>query len=199
MKRSILSLLRDKNTKTADFRMAADHLGTLLSYEVASILEEDVHPIETPLTSTTGYKIKQNVILIPILRAGLSLLYPFMKLFPSSSVGFAGIKRDEATALPHLYYKNLPPIKPTDAVLILDPMIATGGSGGLLIEMLKKLGVQEKNMIYAGVIAAPEGIESLKKAAPGMRVVCIEVDERLNDEKYIVPGLGDFGDRYFGT
>lgn len=199
MKSTILSLLRDKKTTTESFRTAADQLGSLLSYEVASVLDKEELAIETPLTKTTGYKIKEKVILIPILRAGISLLYPFMKLFPSSPVGFVGIKRDEATALPHLYYENLPPIQSHDVVVILDPMIATGGSGGIVVEKLKKLGVAEKNMIYAGVIAAPEGIEALKKMAPDMRVICIEVDDHLNDKKYIMPGLGDFGDRYFGT
>lgn len=199
MKSTILSLLRDKKTTTEAFRTAADQLGSLLSYEVTSILDKEELSIETPLTQTKGYRIKEKVILIPILRAGLALLYPFMKLFPSSPVGFVGIKRNEETALPHLYYENLPPIQSQDVVVILDPMIATGGSGGLLIEKLKKLGVAEKNIIYAGVIAAPEGIEALKKLAPDMRVVCIEVDDHLNDKKYIMPGLGDFGDRYFGT
>lgn len=199
MKNTILSLLRDKKTTTESFRAATDHLGTLLSYEVAGVLDTEELSIETPLTITKGYKIKEKVILLPILRAGISLLYPFMKLFPSSPVGFVGIKRDEETALPHLYYENLPTIQSQDVVVILDPMIATGGSGGLVVEMLKKQGIAEKNIVYAGVIAAPEGIEALKKVAPGMHVVCIEVDDHLNDKKYIMPGLGDFGDRYFGT
>lgn len=199
MKSTILSLLRDKKTTTEGFRNAADHMGSVLSYKVANILEKEELSIETPLTKTKGYKIKEKVILIPILRAGISLLLPFMKFFPSSPVGFVGIRRDETTALPHLYYENLPNIESNDTVVILDPMIATGGTGGLLIEMLKKRGVEEKNIVYAGVIAAPEGIEALKKVAPGMHVVCIEIDERLNDKKYILPGLGDFGDRYFGT
>lgn len=199
MKNTILSLLRDKKTTTESFRAATDHLGSLLSYEVASVLDKEELSIETPLTKTTGYKIKEKVILIPILRAGISLLYPFMKLFPSSPVGFVGIKRDESTALPHLYYDNIPTIQPQDVVVILDPMIATGGSGGLVVEMLKKQGIKDKNIVYAGVIAAPEGIDALKKVAPDMHVVCIEVDDHLNDKKYIMPGLGDFGDRYFGT
>lgn len=199
MRSTILSLLRDKNTTTESFRTAADQLGSLLSYEVSGILDKEELPIETPLTKTKGYKIKQKVILVPILRAGIALLYPFMKLFPSSPVGFVGIKRDEKTALPHLYYENIPPIQSDDAVVILDPMIATGGSGGLVVEILKKQGVKERNIIYAGVIAAPEGIDALKKEAPEMRVVCIEIDDHLNEKKYIMPGLGDFGDRYFGT
>lgn len=199
MRSTILSLLRDKNTTTESFRTAADQLGSLLSYEVSGILDKEELPIETPLTKTKGYKIKQKVILVPILRAGIALLYPFMKLFPSSPVGFVGIKRDEKTALPHLYYENIPPIQSDDAVVILDPMIATGGSGGLVVEILKKQGVKERNIIYAGVIAAPEGIEALKNEAPEMRVVCIEIDDHLNEKKYIMPGLGDFGDRYFGT
>lgn len=199
MKSTILSLLRDKKTNLENFRKAADQLGSLLSFEVADLLEKGEHAIETPLSSTKGFHLKQNIVLLPILRAGISLLYPFMKLFPSSSVGFFGIRRDEETAEPHTYYENLPTISSSDVVVVLDPMIATGGSGVMVIEKLKSKGIEEKNIIYAGIIAAPEGIQALKEIAPEMRVVCVEIDTHLNDKKFIMPGLGDFGDRYFGA
>lgn len=199
MKKTILSLMRDKNTTTEAFRRAADQLGAYLSFEVANILDTEERAIETPLTQTKGYLLKQKIILLPILRAGISILYPFMRLFPSSPVGFVGLKRDEETAQPSLYYENIPTIKPDDVVIILDPMIATGGSGSVVVQMLKERGVSENHIIYAGMIAAPEGIAALNELAPKMRVVCVEVDERLNAKKYIMPGLGDFGDRYFGT
>lgn len=199
MKNTILSLLRDKNTTVEEFRKAADQLGGLLSFDVVAALEKIEQKIQTPLTETTGYQIKQKVILVPVLRAGLALLYPFMRLFPTSPVGFVGIKRDEKTALPHLYYENFPKMQAGDVVVILDPMIATGGSGSLVVEMIKNQGIAESDIIYAGVIAAPEGISALSKTAPSMRVFCIEIDDHLNDQKFIMPGLGDFGDRYFGS
>lgn len=199
MKKPILSLLRDKKTTTEDFRKAADNMGAMLSFEVLGALDKVEYPLETPLMATKGEQIKKKVVLIPILRAGIALLAPFLKLFPESRVGFVGIRRDENTALPSLYYKNIPEITEEDVVIILDPMIATGGSGHLLIELLKSLGVKEEQLLYASVIAAPEGLNTLRKAAPHMKIIAGEVDERLNDKKYILPGLGDFGDRYFGT
>lgn len=199
MKSTILSLLRDKNTSLENFRKAADQLASLLSFKVHDLVEKGEHTIETPHSETKGFHLKQNIFLIPILRAGLALLYPFMKLFPSSPVGFVGLQRDEETALPIPYYEKLPSIEPSDAVVILDPMIATGGSGREVIKTLKSKGVIENNIIYAGIIAAPEGIKAIKEIAPKMQVVCIEIDTHLNDKKFIMPGLGDFGDRYFGT
>lgn len=199
MKQSIISLLRDKNATIDQFRQAADQIATLLSFEAADLIEKEERPLETPLAPAKGYKMKHEVILLPILRAGLAMLTPFLKLFPTSKVGFVGVRRDEETALPSLYYKNIPEVKSDTIVMVLDPMIATGGSGGLVIELLKAQGVAEENLIYVGVIAAPEGLSSLHKAAPKMKLICGEIDEKLNEKKYIVPGLGDFGDRYFGT
>lgn len=199
MKKTILSLLRDKNTATDVFRKSADQIGTWLSFQASELIEKEQVSLETPVAKTTGYQIKKNIVLIPILRAGIALLNPFMKLFPSSKVGFIGVRRDEETALPLLYYNNIPSIAPSDMVIILDPMIATGGSGGVVINMLIERGVQEDQLIYAGVVAAPEGLAFIQGLAPKMKVICAEVDEKLNDKKFIVPGLGDFGDRYFGT
>lgn len=133
------------------------------------------------------------------MESGHRLVISFLKLFPQARVGFVGLQRNEETALPLLYYKNLPDLKAQDQIIILDPMIATGGSGSVVIEMLKAQHIPAERIIYVGVLAAPEGLATLSKTAPGMKVVCAEVDERLNDKKFIVPGLGDFGDRYFGT
>lgn len=199
MKRTILSLLRDKKTTAPAFRRAADQLGTFLAFKVAEMLEVVELSIETPVAKTKGYQLKHNIVLIPILRAGIAMLNPFMQVFPSSKVGFVGIKRDEKTALPHLYYENIPEIQAQDVVIILDPMIATGGSGGVVIDLLKDRKISMNHVIYTGMVAAPEGIELLQKLAPEMRVVAAEIDDRLNDKKFIMPGLGDFGDRYFGT
>lgn len=199
MHKTILTLLRDKNTKAEVFRNSADQLGTWLSFKVSELIENEQFPLETPVAKTTGYQIKKGIVLVPVLRAGIALLAPFMKLFPSSRVGFIGVRRDEETALPSLYYQNIPTIAPTDMVIILDPMIATGGSGSVVIKLLKDHGAKEEQLIYAGVVAAPEGLKALHNICPKMKVISAEVDEKLNDKKYIVPGLGDFGDRYFGT
>lgn len=199
MKDTLLTLLRDKSTSTENFRRAADHMGMMLSFEVANFLEKELLSIETPLAPAVGTRFKNRIVLIPILRAGIALLTPFMKLFPDSRVGFVGLKRDEETAVATLYYKNIPPIEEQDVVIILDPMIATGGSGSTVIDLLKSLKVPEERIYYVGIIAAPEGLNYLRKLAPDMKILAAEVDERLNDKKFIVPGLGDFGDRYFGT
>jgi uracil phosphoribosyltransferase len=199
MKQTILTLLRDKTTGTAAFRQAADRIAHLLAAEASSMLATAPHDIETPLAKMRGYQLKDEIVLVPILRAGLALLNPFMHLFPDCKVGFVGVKRDEETARPHQYYQNLPKYTDKQFYIILDPMIATGGSGSATVEILKKHGVPEEKLIYVGVVGAPEGMNALKKTAPAMRVICGEIDPELNSKKYIVPGLGDFGDRYFGT
>ena len=198
MKRTLLSILRDKNCSIEAFRQATEQLGYLLAFEAAKILEKGERSIETPLAITKGEFLKHSIVLIPILRAGLALLPPFLKLFSTSRVGFAGMRRDEVTALPHLYYHNIPAITTKDRVIILDPMIATGGSGLLLLDLISR-DVPEEHIIYVGIVAAPEGMEALKSKYPKMQMIIIEVDEKLNSTKFIVPGLGDFGDRYFGT
>jgi len=199
MKHSILSELRDKHTKIENFRRAANRMATLLAAEASSHIATENHEIETPLAKTKGSRVKEEIILVPILRAGLSLLYPFMELFPESKVGFLGIKRNEETAEPSLYYNNLPEVKPNQFYIILDPMIATGGSGSMAVKAIKSRGIKEEKILYVGVIGAPDGMNALKKEAPNMKIICPEVDPELNSKKYIVPGLGDFGDRYFGT
>lgn len=199
MKQTILTLLRDKRTDTAAFRQAADRIAHLLAAEASSMLATGTHEIETPLAKTRGFHLQDEIVLVPILRAGLALLHPFMRLFPDCKVGFVGVKRDEETALPHQYYQNLPAFSKKQFYIILDPMIATGGSGAVVVNLLKKQGVPEEKILYVGVVGAPDGMNVLKKTAPGMKIICSEVDPQLNAKKYIVPGLGDFGDRYFGT
>lgn len=199
MKSVLLSILRDKQSSIEAFRRAADQLAALLAFEVAEMLPKVARPLETPNASFQGESFPFPLTLIPILRTGLVLMPPFLKLFPSCKVGVIGLKRDEETALPTLYYQNLPPLDPEGVVIILDPMIATGGSGKALIDILKKLKVNESRLFYVGCIAAEEGLKRLQNAAPRMKIVCGDVDRDLNDKKFIVPGLGDFGDRYFGT
>lgn len=174
-------------------------MASLLAAEASSYIATENHEIETPLAKMKGSKIKEEIVLVPILRAGLSLLHPFMELFPDCKVGFLGIKRNEETAEPGLYYNNLPEVKPNQFYIILDPMIATGGSGSMAVRAIKSRGTKEEKILYVGVIGAPDGMNALKKEAPNMKIICPEVDPELNSKKYIVPGLGDFGDRYFGT
>lgn len=199
MKDLLLTTLRDKNTSTSDFRKVADDLAMILASETAHCLERQKISVQTPLTKTTGYKIKNRVILVPILRAGLALLPAFSKTFPDASVGFIGLKRDEKTYEAKLYYKNIPKISTKDNVIILDPMLATGGSLVEAIRILIDAGAKEEKIIYIGVVSAPEGLANLKKHFPKVQTIIATRDQKLNKNRYILPGLGDFGDRYFKT
>lgn len=199
MKELLLTILRDKNTKTADFRKAADDLALILANETAEFLPKEKFAIQTPLTKTAGYKFKNEIMLVPILRAGLALLPAFLKTFPNAKAGFIGLKRDEKTYEAKLYYKNIPKISGNDSVIILDPMLATGGSLVEVIRILLATGVKEEKIIYIGVVSAPEGVKNLKKNFPKIKTIIAANDQKLNKQKYILPGLGDFGDRYFSS
>lgn len=199
MLRTLLTVLRDKNSSLRDFRRAADLIADILVHEAAKLLPLQTSIIETPLGETEGHQLKKEVILVPILRAGLVLLPAFMKMFPEAKVGFAGIKRDEETAEAALYYYHFPKILLDSEIFILDPMIATGGSGLKAIQLLLEHGADPKHIYYTGIVAAPEGVAILQKKAPDIKLVILAIDEALNAKKYIVPGLGDFGDRYYGT
>lgn len=172
--------LRNKKTKTEEFRKSA--------HEVAHKLAKEV----------SRHTTKKRIILVPILRAGLALLPAFIEKFPEASVGFIGLKRNEKTLKPKAYYQNIPKISKNDTVIVLDPMIATGGSAVAGITALVKAGARKENIIFVGVISAPEGIANLQKNFPLVRILCAEYDKKLDKRGYIVPGLGDFGDRYFG-
>lgn len=199
MKSSIYTILRDTNTSTADFRRAAEQAATLLACETLQHIEEEAIAIETPVARTTGYKPKRSIVLVPILRSGLALLPSFLHFFEDARVGFVGCRRNETTAVAEEYYRNFPKINTDDTVIILDPMLATGGSSKDAISALIESGVPEKNIIAAYLVGAPEGKSFLETSFPGMTIVVGALDQKLNDKKYIVPGLGDFGDRYFGT
>ncbi len=199
LKNLLITKLRDKSASTAEFRYTAMQLAKLLALEAESVLETEKINIETPITKTTGTKIKKNIVNIVILRSGMVLLPAFIEQFPNSSVGFVGMKRDEKTAKAHLYYNNLPKISQRDQVIILDPMIATGGSSVGTIKILTDLGVEQKQILFVGVIAAPEGIKIMQKTFPGIKIIVAVTDKGLTPKKFITPGLGDFGDRFFGT
>ena len=190
-----LTHLRDTTTTTPDFRKYSEQISKLLIEEAAALLPVSKKPVTTPLTDTDGLVLREEIVLMTILRAGLSMLTPAMHLFPKAPVGFAGLARDEQTALAKEYYWKLPKITKQDTVLLLDPMLATGGS---LLHVLKKIHTA-KQIILITIVCAPEGIKTLTAAFPDIRIITAAVDEKLNDKKYIVPGLGDFGDRYFAT
>lgn len=174
-------ILRNKKTKTVEFRKSA--------HEVAHTLAKEV----------SRHTTKKRIILVPILRAGLALLPAFIEKFPASRVGFIGLKRNEKTLRPKAYYQNIPKISKNDVVIVLDPMLATGGSAMAGIKTLIKDGAREENIIFVGVVSAPEGVANVQKNFPLVRILCAVYDKKLDKKGYIVPGLGDFGDRYFGN
>lgn len=190
-----LSHLRDTTTSTADFRSNAEIISSLLLTEAASSLLLTQKSIMTPLTTTAGNYLEENIVIVTILRAGLAMLGPTLKIFPHAPVGLVGLARDEKTALADEYYVKLPNITDESVVFLLDPMLATGGS---LLHVLKKI-TKAKEIRLVTIISAPEGITAINTAFPNVHIITGAVDEKLNDKKFIVPGLGDFGDRYFGT
>lgn len=194
---SHLTVLRDKNTPPFLFRRSIDCLATLLAYDATSDLDTELVTVETPLQEATGKQLKQRIGLIPILRAGIGMVDPMLNLIPNSEVWHLGLYRDETTAKPVHYYSKLDNLSPVDVAFVLDPMLATGGSAEMACQSLIKWGVKRIKMLC--IIASPEGIDRLSKGFPEIVVHTCVIDDGLNDQKYIVPGLGDAGDRIFNT
>ncbi len=199
MKKTLITTLRNRNTTAVQYRQAADQLGTVLAVESDILFPKATLFVDTPLAPAQGACFKHEFILIPILRSGLVLLPPFMRFHPEASIGFIGARRDEKTAVAELYYTKLPPFTHNHHVLLLDPMIATGGSAALAVKVLKDAGAREKQITLISFIAAPEGMTRLQKECPEIGLVVAQIDDGLDEQKRIIPGLGDFGDRYFGT
>ena len=199
MKNTLLTILRDKSTGRAEFRSASDKLTHLLAQESFHFLKKKKINIKTPFQKTQGTKLAQDIVLIPILRSGIAFLPTFLSYLPDARVGFMGLKRDEKTAIAKEYYRNIPRLDKNIQVIILDPMIATGGSAVDTLKALAELGVKQSQVIFVGLIAAESGMKRIRKNFPGIKIVIGVVDKKLNVKKFIVPGLGDFGDRYFGT
>jgi uracil phosphoribosyltransferase len=192
-----LAKLRDKNTEPKKFRELVQEIGALLTYEATTDLALVPVNVDTPLRSMEGASLKDKIGLVPILRAGLGMVEGVWELIPNAEVWHIGLYRDEKTLKPVQYYNKLP-LEPTVSVcLILDPMLATGGSATACADLLKQWGV--KKIKFVGIIGAPEGIALLQKNHPDIPIHLAAVDERLNERGYIVPGLGDAGDRQFGT
>lgn len=191
-----LTVLRDVNTSHRDFRELVRELALLLCYEATQDLKVIERSVQTPLAQAPGFRAEQ-IGLVPILRAGLGMVDGVMELLPSVQVWHIGLYRDEETLRPVEYYNKLPTEPTIDLCLVLDPMLATGGSAVATIDILKRWGVSR--IKFMGLIAAPEGIERLSEAHPDVSIYVATIDERLNDVGFIVPGLGDAGDRQFGT
>ncbi len=189
--------LRDRTTKPATFRTLAQHLSLLLAIEATRDIETEEKSIETPLEPVRGRVLApQPLVVVPILRAGLGMVQPFTDLFPDVSVGYIGIERDHTTAKPRSYYCKLPPVTGRH-VFIVDPMLATGGSAAMAISVLKASGAGDVRLVC--IVSAPEGVATVEQQHPGTAIHTAALDRALNDRKYILPGLGDFGDRLYGT
>lgn len=192
-----LVTLRDRSTGTDAFRRHARLLTLILAFHVLADLPTRRIEIETPLETTEGHIIDRSVIFVPVLRAGLAMLDAMSDFVPGSKVGFVGLERDEETAIAHSYYQKLPAQLADAETIILDPMLATGGSALATAELLKKN--RAGSIRLACIIAAPEGIELLLSEHSDMHIYTASIDRCLNERKFILPGMGDFGDRYFGT
>ncbi len=193
----ILTHLRDKTTKPATFRTLSYQLGLLLAIESTSEIETEEKQIDTPLESITGRVLGHHpLVVVPILRAGLGMVQPFTDIFPDVSVGYVGLERDHETARARSYYCKLPPLAGRH-VFIVDPMLATGGSAVQALTVVKEHGATDVRLVC--IVSAPEGVAEVERHHPGTVIHTAALDRELNARKYIMPGLGDFGDRLYGT
>jgi uracil phosphoribosyltransferase len=194
---SRLTAMRDARTDSAAFRAALTELTTMLVYEAARTFDVENFPVETPVSPTSGTRLAKPPLIVPVLRAGLGMADSALALLPESSMGFVGLARDEKTFEPRAYMESLPVDLTGHPVLVLDPMLATGGSLEHCCRLLTDRGCTE--IVVICVLAAPPGIERLRDSGLPLRLVTASIDERLNEHMFIVPGLGDAGDRLFGT
>ena len=192
-----LSVLRDKSTKTEMFRRHTATVSQIIIVEVLRNISIKNISVNTPLGKADGHKVKEKIVVVPVLRAGLSMLFPTRDFLPWASAGFIGLERDEMTAVAREYYQKLPQNINNKYVLILDPMLATGGSLVDTIAAVKQK--KPKNISAVCIVGAPEGVARLNKEHPDVNLFIAAIDSHLDENKFIVPGLGDFGDRYFGT
>jgi uracil phosphoribosyltransferase len=188
--------LRDRTTKPATFRTLSHQLGLLLALDATRDLPTRSHAVNTPLEPHTGKILAEGLVVVPILRAGLGMVQPYLDLFPEVSVGYVGLERDHQTAVARSYYCKLPPLA-GKRVLCVDPMLATGGSAVTALDLLREAGATELSLVV--IVASPEGVAAVEKAHPTVPIFTAALDRELNPKKYILPGLGDFGDRLYGT
>jgi len=189
--------LRDKRTPPDAFRRAATRISVLLAAEALRDIPSSPTTVETPIGAAPGRRVAGDVVVVPVLRAGLGMLDAVLELIPSARVGHIGLQRDEMTAVASQYYSKLPPNLSTSYVLMIDPMLATGGSAVAGLDLLQRAGARVIRMIC--IVAAPEGVALVERHHPDVAIYTPVIDRELNAQKYIVPGLGDFGDRLYGT
>jgi uracil phosphoribosyltransferase len=192
-----LTRLRDQRTQPQEFRRALNEVAALMIYEATRSFAVRGVSVRTPLATTRGFRLEREVVLVPILRAGLGMLDSILQLIPNARVGFIGLKRDEATAKATFYHKSLPPDLSCFEVILIDPMLATGGSTVAAMDLLAELGAKRVRLV--NLVAAPEGIRHVRRFYPRLPIFTAAVDRKLNDKAYIIPGLGDAGDRLFGV
>ena len=193
-----MTILRDKKTPNSLFRQTMNETSYLIASEVLKFLPYKKVKVQTPLTKTVGKKLSQQIVLVPILRAGLGLLEGFVKFLPEVEKGHIGLYRDEQTYKPVEYLFKLPKTK-NKKILVLDPMLATGNSSIAAIDLIKGKGVNLKDVFLISLLAAPEGLKNIQKKHKSLHIFTCKIDLKLNKKKFIVPGLGDAGDRYMGT
>ena len=193
-----LTILRNKRTKNSLFRQTMNEISYLIAAEVLKHIKFKKIKIQTPIQNTSGFEISNPLIIVPILRAGLGLVEGFVKFLPNVEKGHIGLYRDEQTYQPVEYLCKLPKIS-NKIILVLDPMLATGNSSSVAIDLIKERGVKVKNIKLVSLLAAPEGIKNIRKNHKDLHIFTCSLDKGLNKKKYIVPGLGDAGDRYMGT
>ncbi len=193
---SLLTELRDKNTTSSRFRRLCNRITTILAIEALRDLHTESATVETPMETFHGRKLGCGVLIVPVLRAGLGMVEPILALVPNAQVGHVGIERDHETALPRSYYSKIPALD-GQRILVVDPMLATGGTGLHAIRSIQELG--GTNITVLSIIAAPEGVAAIEAAAPDVSIFTAALDRCLNAQKYILPGVGDFGDRLMGT
>jgi uracil phosphoribosyltransferase len=192
-----ITILRDESTKEYQFRLALRRISYALVNEISKSFELEKKSVTTPLEITYGYQLKHQIVLVPVLRAGLSLVYSFIEMIPEAKVGHIGLQRDDKTLQPVDYYYKTPKNLDISKVIILDPMLATGGSASAAANFLKKRGARD--IVLACLISAPEGVKKMENDHPDIPVFTAALDRELNENGFILPGLGDAGDRTFGT
>ena len=192
-----LSIMRQEDTSTYIFKQNLDEIAKLMAYEVTRNVPIREKTIKTPICETTGYELDQKIILVPILRAGIGLVDGFRDIIPTAKIGHIGMYRDEQTLEPIEYYARFPKGMEEAIVIVTDPMLATGGSAAAAITNIKKRGARK--ILLVCLVGAPEGVERIQKEHPDVDITLAALDEGLNENGYIVPGLGDAGDRLFGT
>jgi len=192
-----MTRIRDKNTGTKEFRESVSEVGGLITYEITRDFQTVEKKIETPICEMTAKELEKQIVIVPILRAGLGMVEGIHNIIPTAKIGHIGLYRDEESLEPQVYYAKFPEVIKDSVVLVVDPMLATGGSASKAIEIIKKTGATD--IRYVGLVGCPEGVKRIQEDHPDVAIYLAAMDSHLNEVGYIVPGLGDCGDRLFGT